>query len=226
MFDQLQEFLYVIVACISAYIIYQVYQFRKLLLLAGVFAVLGYIGYLIYGQRMLTNEVAQKTTEIKEKSNELQQIKKTLAEEDFNNTRSLGYRLNNPGNIRKSSTTFKGEVESPEAFKQFKSMKYGFRAMTSLLHTYINSGFNTVETILNRYAPSSDGNNPVNYTKSVIKLANVRPDQALSTPDFKNGNMLNIMYAMTRVEQGYSPNIHDLHEGYMMYVREINLQVE
>lgn len=227
MFEQLQGFFNLVIVCVSIYIIYQAYLFRKILLIVGIVAILGYVAYLLYTKNILTNKIQESTTELKQKNDEILQIKKTIADEEFNNTKSLGYSLNNPGNIRKSSTKFKGEIESNGEFKKFKTMKYGFRAMTSLLHTYIKNGHNTVYKILIRYAPTGDGNNnPSRYTNSVIKLANVKSNQTLSTPDFKNGNMLNIMYAMTKVEQGYVPNIHDLHEGYMMYVKEIDIQPE
>jgi hypothetical protein len=219
------DFINVFIAIILSYFIYQAYIFRKIILIACAVVLSAYVVYLLYDKQKLTNIISENNTEIEEKTKEISNIKKALSDEDFNNTKSRGYSLNNPGNIRKSPNHFSGEVESDDAFKKFKSMKYGFRAMTALLHSYISNGHNTVDKILNRYAPSSDGNNPDKYAKSVIKLANVSRDQVLSTADFKNGNMLNIMYAMTRVEQGYSPNIHDLNEGYMMYIREIDINL-
>jgi hypothetical protein len=221
----IQDFLNIFMGVVLIYAIYQAYQFRKIILVVCGVAVAAYVGYLLYDKQKLKKTIAENTEEIKDKTQEIFNIKKALADEEFNNTRALGYSLNNPGNIRNSPKRFSGEIESDKAFKKFKSMKYGFRAMTALLHSYIDNGYNTVDKILNRYAPSSDGNNPDRYAKSVIKLANVDRNQVLTNSDFKNGNMLNIIYAMTRVEQGYSPNIHDLHEGYMMYVREIDINL-
>lgn len=209
--NNMPDFLTVFAVIVLSYVTYQVYQYRKTLLTLSLIATIGYIVYLYYGKHELSQQV--------------QQITYTKAEtQDFNNTKSLGYSLNNPGNIRNSNTKFKGEVYSDKAFKKFSSMPYGFRAMTSLLHTYIKSGYNTVNKILNRYAPSGDGNNnPTNYVASVTKAANVKPDQTLSTSDFKNGNLMNVMYHMTKVEQGYPPNIQDLTEGFNMYVKEEQL---
>jgi len=206
--NNMPDFITVFAVVILAYITYQVYQYRKTLLTLSLIATIAYIGYLLYGKHELAQQV--------------QQITYTKVEQqDFNNTKSIGYSLNNPGNIRNSSTKFKGEVDSDKAFKKFSNMSYGFRAMTSLLHTYIKSGYNTVDKILNRYAPAGDGNNnPNNYVASVTKAANVKPNQILSTSDFKNGNMMNIMYHMTKVEQGYPPNIQDLTSGFNMYINE------
>ena len=49
-----------------------------------------------------------------------------------------GLRNNNPGNIRKDGTHWKGEVEPSRdaAFKQFESMAWGYRAMFKCLNTY------------------------------------------------------------------------------------------
>ena len=34
---------------------------------------------------------------------------------------------------------------------------------------------------------------------------------------------MNIIYFMTRVEQGYAPNIKDLSDGFEMYMKEANI---
>jgi hypothetical protein len=205
--NSLPNFITIFIVIILAYLTYQVYQYRKVLLTVSLVAVICYMGYLFYEKQELTKEVKQ--------------ITYTKATQDFNNTKSLGYSLNNPGNIRNSRTSFQGEIQSDKPFKKFSNMAYGFRAMTSLLHNYIKSGYNTVDKILNRYAPTGDGNNnPRNYVAAVTKAANVKPDQLLTDADFKNGNMLNIMYHMTKVEQGYPPNIQDLVSGFNMYTKE------
>lgn len=49
-----------------------------------------------------------------------------------------GLRNNNPGNIRKNSDLFQGEVTpgKDRDFKQFKTMAYGYRAMFKILSNY------------------------------------------------------------------------------------------
>lgn len=205
--NNLPDIFNVFIVGVLCYITYQIYQYRKIVLTVSLVLSIAYMGYLMYGKHELKKQV--------------EQITYTKAAEDgFNNAGALGYRQNNPGNIRNAGPVYEGEVQSGKAFKEFRSMTYGFRAMTSLLHKYVHSGYNTVNKILNRYAPSSDGNNPERYASSVCKAANVKPDQILTDADFKNGNMLNIMYHMTKVEQGYPPNIQDLAAGFNMYVNQ------
>lgn len=192
----------VFIICLLSYIAYYVYTYRKLLLVSGIALAISYIVYLVYSKQELVNQVSQ-----------------SQVYDGFSRT-SLGYSLNNPGNIRTTSTYLPGEIRSNAQFKKFTTMKHGFRAMTGLLHGYIHGGYNTIDKIVNRYAPASDGNTPNSYAREVAKNSNVKIDQVLTDQDFRNGNILNIMYFMTRVEQGYAPNIKDLSDGFDMYVNE------
>lgn len=196
----------IIALVVIGYLIYWVHTYKKVILVAALVGVLGYVVYLQYNKKELTKEV--------------EQVKAQVKYDDGFARNTLGYSLNNPGNIRNFGGSYPGEVSTNQAFKQFQSMKHGFCAMAMLLHTYIQNGHNTVEKIINRYAPASDGNNPVHYASTVSKHANVKLDQVLTEQDFRNGNMLNIIYAMTKVEQGYAPNIKDLYEGYDMFTKE------
>ncbi len=142
----------------------------------------------------------------------------------------IGNSLNNPGNIRKSATVYKGEVTSSNpAFKQFSDMKYGFRAMASLLYHYINSsGYNTLNSILSHYAPAGDGgNNPAAYAKFVGQNANIDPNQILSTADFYPGplgaNIQNIIRWMARDEEGVMPDEQALSDGYNLFLKDQGL---
>ena len=78
---------------------------------------------------------------------------------------------NNPGNIRTSSTTWDGEVPNHgEKFEVFESMPYGIRASARILRTYGQSkyGIDTINKIIDRYAPPSDNNpNNANYARHV-----------------------------------------------------------
>ena len=80
---------------------------------------------------------------------------------------------NNPGNIKKSSYNFKGRVSSTDAtFEQFDSMENGVLAIATLLSkNYIQKGYDTPKTIINRYAPSSE-NNTVKYINNLVKKLN------------------------------------------------------
>lgn len=70
-----------------------------------------------------------------------------------------GLRNNNPGNIRKDGTHWKGEVEPSRdaAFKQFESMAWGYRAMFKCLNTYSRKyGLDTIRKMISRWAPPSE----------------------------------------------------------------------
>lgn len=68
-----------------------------------------------------------------------------------------GIRNNNPGNIRLSKTEWQGQKPAPQSdpdFVEFTSAVYGLRAlMKTLLTYYLKYDLDTVECIINRYAP-------------------------------------------------------------------------
>lgn len=67
-----------------------------------------------------------------------------------------GIRNNNPGNIRISSTRWQGQAafQIDPAFVVFDDAVMGVRALMRLLMTYhVKYGLDTVESIINRYAP-------------------------------------------------------------------------
>lgn len=93
----------------------------------------------------------------------------------MNKTR--GIRNNNPGNIRISQNKWQGKVPTDQntdgAFEQFSAMKYGIRALYRLLITYLGYGLQTVDEIIDRYAPSGDNseqarNNYKQYAREVV----------------------------------------------------------
>lgn len=90
-------------------------------------------------------------------------------------------RNNNPGNIidspfARSQPGYKG---SDGRFAIFDSPDAGAGAQASLLGSYIDRGFNTVEKIINRWAPPSE-NDTGAYVRSVAKALNVSPGDTLS----------------------------------------------
>ena len=83
-----------------------------------------------------------------------------------------GIRNNNPLNIRRSKAKWQGLVVGTHydaEFCQFESMKYGFQAAFKLLFSYYYKyGLHDVMSIINRWAPSSDGNDCNVYAKFVL----------------------------------------------------------
>ena len=135
---------------------------------------------------------------------------------------SRGYRNCNPGNIRISGTRYKGEVVPSQdtAFKQFTSMAYGYRAMFVLIHYYCRVlHLKTVRQIISRYAPPSE-----NHTESYIRHV---ADAILRGPDSEidlgsMDEMVLMVAAMSRVENGVPANIDEVIEGWKLYRADRN----
>ena len=126
-----------------------------------------------------------------------------------------GYRNNNPGNIRKTSTVWIGEVlpgDDP-AFMTFTSMAYGYRAMFVLLQSYIDKGYNTVEKIISRWAPSSE-NNTQAYIDHVVQLSGIPPTEVISYSD--SVTMKQLVAAISYHENSVAPNFTEIESGYQL----------
>ena len=94
-----------------------------------------------------------------------------------------GIRNKNPFNIRKSNNSWRGKtaLNPDKEFERFTSMDYGLRAGFLLLrNAYLAKGFNTVEKIINRYAPSSENNTDA-YIKYIYEhSSHLFPGQTLN----------------------------------------------
>jgi hypothetical protein len=89
-----------------------------------------------------------------------------------------GIRNNNPGNLRLSKTVWLGQRSSLPAadrdFAEFSTALYGLRAlMKNLLTYYLKHDLDTVECIINRFAPPHE-NDTDGYIRSVAKVLGVR----------------------------------------------------
>lgn len=133
---------------------------------------------------------------------------------------SRGYRNFNPGNIRQSDVAYTGEVEPSKdpAFKQFRTMPYGYRAMFVLLHTYsVKYHLKTLRQMIERYAPpvENDTTEYVNFVSNRTKVADI------STVDTMNERqMIPIVAAMARVENGSDPDMDEIRQGWDLFVRD------
>ena len=77
-----------------------------------------------------------------------------------------GLRNKNPFNIRYSNNSWLGKKKKgkkDKEFEEFYSLDYGVRAGVQLLRGYLIRGYDTVETIINRFSPPSE-----NKTSSYI----------------------------------------------------------
>ncbi|MCM0721617.1 structural protein P5 [Parabacteroides sp. W1-Q-101] len=124
-----------------------------------------------------------------------------------------GLRNNNPGNIRRNSDVFQGEVNPSrdKEFKQFKNMAYGYRAMFKILSNYYNKyQLNTIREMISRWAPENE-NNTAAYVSLVSIYAGIAPDALIS---FDREQMIRIVAGMSKVENGREAVMSDVIAGW------------
>lgn len=95
-----------------------------------------------------------------------------------------GERNNNPGNIEKSGTAWRGKVAgSDPRFETFASPEYGIRAMAVTLRTYFNRyDLDTVAKIIDRWAPPVE-NDTRAYVRQVARALDVGADEPIDVND-------------------------------------------
>lgn len=124
-----------------------------------------------------------------------------------------GLRNNNPGNIRRNSDVFQGEVNPnrDKEFKQFKTMPYGYRAVFKILSNYYRMyKLTTIRKMIGRWAPENE-NNTAAYVSLVSKYAGIGPDDLIS---FDREQMIRIVAGMSKVENGREPVMSDVIAGW------------
>lgn len=80
-----------------------------------------------------------------------------------------GLRLNNPGNIRHvAGVIWKGQspIQTDPDFVQFIDALYGLRAIARILMSYAREDIDTVQGVINRWAPPNE-NNSAAYVNAV-----------------------------------------------------------
>jgi hypothetical protein len=107
------------------------------------------------------------------------------------------FRNNNPGNIR-WNPRIKGVVgKDARGFAIFSSRYAGLAAMKSLLSGYVKKGFNTIEKILNRYAPPTDNNDTEKYIQFVAQKSKLNRSAVLTSDQVEQ-----LIPAMVKMETG------------------------
>lgn len=115
-----------------------------------------------------------------------------------------GERNNNPGNIRHGSK-WQGlsAQQTDKDFCQFVSPEYGIRAIYKLLQTYQKKyELNTVESIIDRYAPPSE-NNTTGYINRAAKDIGVSVNEPIDVSS--KPVAIALATAIVGVELGYQP---------------------
>lgn len=124
----------------------------------------------------------------------------------------IGFRQNNPGNLRSDGKTlWQGATGVPAAgeFLTFSSPYHGVRAMARTLFNYGRlHNINSLEGVVDRYAPASE-NNQAAYLSSVRQKTGLKPGARLDLTD--EGTLQRLVPAMGAHEIGpqyfstYSP---------------------
>lgn len=91
-----------------------------------------------------------------------------------------GIRNRNPGNIEYGKfAKSMGATGSDGRFAVFESMEDGIKAAVALLRSYAERGIDTVQSIISKWAPSTE-NNTKAYIDAVAKQIGVSPDAHLN----------------------------------------------
>ncbi|MFA2493526.1 hypothetical protein GQE75_02950 [Escherichia coli] len=95
-----------------------------------------------------------------------------------------GIRNNNPGNLEYSDTNpWVGQAGSDGRFAKFETPEHGIRALGRNLISYQKQGVDTVNDIINRWAPPEDNNDTASYIQAVSAQLGVEPDQPVNASD-------------------------------------------
>jgi len=132
-----------------------------------------------------------------------------------------GLRNNNPGNLVHSANgkllpPYTGEVRpiKDSRFRTFSSMPYGYRAMFVLLKTYNNRGVDTIEKIINTWAPPVE-NATSSYIANVEKQTGINRYSKLNIND--QSSYKKIVAAISKVENGLPARTQELEAGLYLY---------
>lgn len=106
------------------------------------------------------------------------------ADKPADNSSPRGIRNNNPGNLN-----FAGQAGATKEggengrFAVFKSMRDGISALYKQIQLYFSRGVNTIESVVNKYAPADDNNNVQAYIKQLVGATGKQADEKLSGED-------------------------------------------
>lgn len=123
-------------------------------------------------------------------------------------------RNNNPGNIRHNSDVYKGEIRPSQdnAFKQFETMAYGYRALLRTLTTFQTKyHLQTIRQWISRWAPPSE-NNTEAYIAAVVRETGITEDKAINVNNKQD--MCAIAGAISKHENGVHAEMSDVLAGW------------
>lgn len=129
---------------------------------------------------------------------------------------SRGLRNNNPLNIRRNGTKWKGlsETQSDKEFFSFIDASWGYRAAFITLRNYfLRHSLKTLRGWINRWAPPVE-NDTDNYVRFVAGKSSVDADAELCITDASL--MQRIVSAMSWMENGVPAKAQDVKKGWQL----------
>lgn len=129
---------------------------------------------------------------------------------------SRGLRNNNPLNIRRNGTRWKGlaDVQADKSFFSFKDVCWGYRAaFITLRNYYLRHGLNNLRSWIFRWAPPVENDSEA-YLRFVSKKTGINDDKEISIENA--GEMCRIVSAMSHMENGVPANEADVSRGWQL----------
>ena len=133
---------------------------------------------------------------------------------------SRGLRNNNPLNIRRNNTRWKGLAaeQKDSAFFSFTAPCWGYRAAFITLKNYKRlHGLSTLAEWVARWAPPVE-NDTVGYTAFVERKSGVARDTVVDVADKET--MCSVVAAMSQMENGTPAKMADVEEGWALSLRQ------
>lgn len=118
-----------------------------------------------------------------------------------------GIRNNNPGNIRVSKDQWEGMTGDDGAFVTFDSPESGVRALGKNLLSYGRQGYDSIEKIINRWAPPNE-NDTKTYIDSVVAATGIPATQSLDLSDPDTLSSLAQAISFHETGSRYDPEVY------------------
>lgn len=128
-------------------------------------------------------------------------------------TKTLGYRNNNPTNIRYDARNkWIGQTGSNKGFCVFSARVYCYRATFKIIRKYIGRGMNTPRKIIEAWAPSFE-NNVEKYCSTVARRTSLKMDAQVTAT---SPALPLIVYGMCKAECSYDADMEVIDEAWKM----------
>lgn len=118
-----------------------------------------------------------------------------------------GIRNSNPGNIRKSKDQWEGAIGDDGEFVIFDSPESGVRALGKNLLSYGRQGYDSIEKIINRWAPPNE-NDTQAYIDSVVAATGIPATQSLDLSDPDTLSSLAQAISFHETGSRYDPEVY------------------